>query len=251
MGFEVVFERSHTRAMEAFDIVVLLILIATTVWGARSGFAKQLATVASFVLGYIVAVNFRAQVAPMIDVAAPWNLYAAATGLFVGTSLVVWLAFSLVKSSIERAGLTGFDAQMGGLLGMAKGFALAGVVTIATVLGMGGVPRDAVLRSFSGYNLCRLVLQADAVVPAEWLDALEPHIQPNSTSPRLVENLRDVASDPLEYLSPSDQPTSHDDSFSVVFPADPSVTDSPSPAAPLEIYWRSEEQAQRAQPDRR
>lgn len=163
--------------MQAYDIVILVLLVITTLWGAKRGFAKQLATILSMALGYFVAVNFREPVARMIDAPEPWNLFAAMLGLFMVTSLVVWIGFRFVKGSIEDSGLKGFDAQMGGLLGLAKGVLLAMALTMFAVVMLGDSLRHSVLESFSGYNICRMLNKAHAVVPTEWQTAMEPYLE--------------------------------------------------------------------------
>ena len=128
-------------------------------------------------LGYFVAVNFRQPVAEMIEAPHPWNLFAAMLGLFMVTSLAVWIGFRFVKGSIEDSGLKGFDAQLGGLFGLGKGILLSMVLTMFAVVMLGNSRRHAVLESFSGYNICRLLNQAHAIVPTEWQKAMEPYLE--------------------------------------------------------------------------
>jgi|GEM_PF-6198697 len=163
--------------MQAYDIVILVLLVITTIWGAKRGFAKQLATILSLVLGYFVAVTFREPVSQMIDAPHPWNRFAAMLGLFMVTSLVVWIGFRFVKGSIEDSGLKGFDAQMGGLLGLAKGVLLAMALTMFAAVMLGDSLRHSVLESFSGYNICRMLNKAHAIVPTEWQMAMGPYLE--------------------------------------------------------------------------
>ena len=163
--------------MQVYDIFILVLLIAATVWGARRGLAKQLATLASLILGYIVAINFRESLAPMIQAAPPWNLFAAMLLLFMGTSLAVWIAFRFVSGGIEKLGLKAFDAQMGGLFGLAKGFLIAMFLTMFAVVMLGDQERHAVLDSFSGYQICQLLNRAHGVVPVEWQQVMEPYLR--------------------------------------------------------------------------
>jgi len=138
--------------MQIYDIVVLVLLVIATAWGARRGFAKQLATLASLIVGYIVAVNFRTPVSQMIEAPEPWNLFAAMLMLFMGTSLLIWIAFQFINRTIEKTGLEAFDAQMGGLFGLAKGFLISMAITMFAVVMLGDAPRTAVL---NGRNRCR------------------------------------------------------------------------------------------------
>lgn len=162
--------------MQAYDFVILFILVVATIWGARRGFAKQLATILSMVLGYFVAVWFREPVSQMIQAPDPWNKFAAMLGLFMVTSLVVWIGFRFVKGEIEESGLKGFDTQIGALFGLGKGIILSMLLTMFTAVMLGDAQRHNVLESFSGYNICRLLNRAQAIVPSEWSRVMQPYL---------------------------------------------------------------------------
>ena len=205
--------------MQAYDIIVLLLLIVATVWGARRGLAKQIATIASLVVGYIVAVNFREPVAAMIEVQHPWNLFAAMLGLFMATSLAIWIAFRFVNVTIEKAGLDGFDAQMGGLFGLLKGFVLAMAMTMFAVAMLGDMPRQQILGSFSGYNICRVISAGRQVVPAEWQQLVQPYLEAVDQHQQLViQPPTDDVPDPFEVDSPSDSISYQEDALFGTFP---------------------------------
>lgn len=162
--------------MQAYDIFVLGLLIAAAVWGARRGLAKQLATLASLVLGYMVAMQFRQVVAPLFDITPPWNVFAAMLALFMGTSLSIWIVFQLIHSRIQKLGLGNFDTQMGALFGLAKGALIAMIVTMFAVVMLSDHQRGFVLDSVSGWNICRILNQAHAIVPSEWQQAMAPYL---------------------------------------------------------------------------
>lgn len=212
--------------MQAYDIIVLLLLIVATVWGARRGLAKQLATIASLVLGYIVAVNFREPVAAMIEVPHPWNLFAAMLGLFMATSLVIWIAFRFVDGTIEKAGLDGFDAQMGGLFGLLKGFVLAMALTMFAVVMLGDMPREQILGSFSGYNICRAISAARQIVPTEWQQTIQPYLETVEQHQQMVAQPPvEEFPDPFEVDSPSDSVSYEDDTLFGVLPQEQTQTE--------------------------
>lgn len=191
--------------MQAYDYIIIALLVVAAIWGARRGFAKQLASLLSLVLGYIVAVNFREAVAPMIDAPHPWDSFAAMLGLFVGTSLAIWIAFRFVNGSIEKAGLTSFDVQLGGLFGLAKGFILATALTMFAVVMLGDVQRAAVLRSYSGTRICRLIQHSQRFVPTEWQQTMRPYletVEEHSNFANQVE--QQILDDPFAIGSPSD-----------------------------------------------
>ena len=192
--------------MQAYDFIVLALLVVMAVWGARRGLVKQLASLLSIVLGYIVAVNFRHEVAPLIEAPHPWNSFAAMLALFMGTSLLVWIAFRFVNGRIEKAGLTAFDTQMGGLFGAAKGLLLAGVLTMFAVVMLSDAQRHAVLDSYSGNKICRGIFYAQQFVPSEWQDTVRPYLETVQQAHEHTQGDSSLNSsdDPFALSSPSD-----------------------------------------------
>lgn len=209
--------------MQTYDIIVLVILIAGVVWGARRGFARQLATMGSLILGYLVAVKFREPMAELIELAHPWNLFTAMAVLFAGTSLAVWILFAMVKSGIEDKGLGNFDTQLGGLLGLAKAFVLVMVITLVSVVMVNETQRHAILDSYSGHHLCLLINRATGVVPTEWQQALQPYVDTydeHQYQHALDSPTIDAFPDPFENASPSDSLSPYDDPLFGSIPID-------------------------------
>ena len=88
--------------METYDILMLIVLAAAALFGAVKGFAWQLASIASIVVSYFVAYRFREPLSHSIVAEPPWNRFLARLILVVGTSLVVWVAFNMVRRTIDR-----------------------------------------------------------------------------------------------------------------------------------------------------
>jgi membrane protein required for colicin V production len=181
--------------MQSYDVLMLLVLVAAVVWGAWKGLAWQVASIASLVLSYFVALNFRAPLAGMIDASPPWNIFAAMLILFLGTGLVVWVGFNLVSELIERVKLKEFDRQLGALFGAAKGVLLCVLVTLFSVALLGDSQRQAICNSQSGYYIAVLLDRADALIPQELHQVLDPYIheldrnvgQPGLSTSRRIE----------------------------------------------------------------
>jgi membrane protein required for colicin V production len=162
--------------MQAYDIFMLIVLAAAIVWGAWKGLAWQIASLASIVLSYFVALNFRQPLAAVINASPPWNVFLAMLILFLGTGLVVWVGFNLVSEMIERVKLKEFDRQLGALFGAAKGVLLCVIVTLFSVALLGDSQRQAICNSKSGYYIAVLLDRADAVIPSELHQVLDPYI---------------------------------------------------------------------------
>jgi membrane protein required for colicin V production len=161
--------------VETYDICMLAVLVAATAFGAWKGMAWQVASTASLVLSYLVALRFSQQLAPHFGQQAPLNRFIAMFVLYMATSLVIWLVFRIVANFINRVRLREFDRQMGALFGAAKGVLWCVAITFFAVT-LSGRARSAVLHSRSGYMIARLLDRADGVMPRELHGVLEPYL---------------------------------------------------------------------------
>jgi len=162
--------------MQAYDLLMLIILGLAIVWGAWKGLIWQVASIASIGLSYLVALRFRQQLAQFIDASPPWNMFLSMLMLFLGTGFVVWVAFNLVHEFIERVRLKEFDRQLGAVLGAAKGVLLCALVTLFAVTLLGDTQRQAICNSKSGYYIAVLLDRADPIMPKELHDVLAPYL---------------------------------------------------------------------------
>jgi membrane protein required for colicin V production len=162
--------------MQAYDILMLVVLGLAIVWGAWKGLAWQIASIASIGLSYVVALNFRQPLARIINASPPWNIFLAMLILFLGTGLIVWIGFNLVSELIERVKLKEFDRQLGALFGAAKGVLLCVLVTLFSVALLGDAQRQAICNSKSGYYIAVLLDRADMVIPRELHEVLAPYL---------------------------------------------------------------------------
>jgi membrane protein required for colicin V production len=163
--------------MVAYDVIMLIIIVAAAFRGWQKGMAWQIASLGSIVLSYFVAVQFRVPVSEMISLEPPLNRIAAVLVLFLATSFVVWLVFQSVKQSIDRWKLKDFDRQMGALVGVAKGILLAGLVTLFAVSLLGETQGQAIVGSKSGYTITKILQRANAIIPEEVQHVLRPYME--------------------------------------------------------------------------
>ena len=91
--------------METYDIIMLVVLLSATLFGAWKGFAWQVAATASILLSYFVAYEFRGALAPKLPVDPPLDVFVAMLILYIGTSLLVWLGFRYVSEMINKVKL--------------------------------------------------------------------------------------------------------------------------------------------------
>lgn len=162
--------------MQAYDVLMLVVLALAVAWGAWKGLAWQVASIASIALSYVVALRFRGPLSGVINAAPPWNVFLSMLILFLGTGLIVWLGFNLVSEFIERVKLKEFDRQLGAVLGAAKGVLLCVLVTLFSVALLGDAQRQAICQSRSGYYIALLLDRANPVIPHELHEVLAPYL---------------------------------------------------------------------------
>ncbi len=176
--------------MNSYDFVMIFVIAVTTLWGLWKGLAWQIASLTAVIASYLMAMKFGESLAPVFGSQAPLNRFAAMFALYVGTSLVVWIAFHFIKNFINRVRLQEFDRQIGAVVGFAKGILLCVVITFFTVtLVQSG--RQTVVDSASGHYIALLLNRADPVIPADihqvlnpYLDRLEAELQPDGAKPQ-------------------------------------------------------------------
>lgn len=162
--------------MQAYDVIMLIVLAGTTLLGYRKGLAWQVASLSAIFLSYLVAMQFRDDVARHIHTDPPWNKFLAMLVLYIATSFAIWLAFQLVRGGIDRAKLKEFDQQLGAVFGLIKGVVLCVVITFFAVTLLGEDLRREVIESRSGLYIARLIDRADRLMPHEIHEFLDPYL---------------------------------------------------------------------------
>ena len=173
-------------AFHGYDVLMIVVLIGATVFGAWKGLAWQVATVGSVVLSFFVAIRFGSTLAPYFSTEEPWNKFIAMLVLYLVSTASVWLAFSLISKVEDQTNLRGFDRQVGAMLGMAGGLLLCLVLTFFTVT-LSESARQAVLTARSGYYAALFVHRATPLMPDEvrtvlgkYIDELDRKLDPNT-----------------------------------------------------------------------
>ncbi|HBV66177.1 MAG TPA: colicin V production protein [Rhodopirellula sp.] len=162
--------------METYDIIMLVVIVGATLFGAIKGFAWQLASIASIVISYVVAYKYREPISESIQAEPPWDRFLAMLILYIGTSLLIWVAFRMVRGSIDRMKLKEFDRQIGALFGLAKGALYCTLITLFAVTLSGERVREAVVQSKSGNYIANLLDRSDSVIPEELHEVVQPYL---------------------------------------------------------------------------
>jgi len=115
------------------DWLILIILLASVVFAALKGFARELIGLCSIVLAFLLASWFYSAVADLLkDVVKTENvaLFLGFSIVFLGTVIAGVLVAWLVSKFMKFAKLQWFDRCLGALFGFVRGWLLAGMVLV-------------------------------------------------------------------------------------------------------------------------
>lgn len=162
--------------MQAYDLIMLIVLGMATIFGAIKGFAWQVASIASVIASYLVAYRFRFDLAEMIQAKPPWNQFLAMLILYVGTSFVIWVAFRLLSGAIDRVRLKEFDRHLGAGFGLLKGLIYCLLITMFAMSLLGPNQQAAICQSRSGYYIASALDRGVGILPKEIHDVVGPYL---------------------------------------------------------------------------
>ena len=162
--------------MQTYDLLMVLVLVCATMFGFWKGMAWQLASLASLVVSYIAALKFSERLAPTFGDTAPWNRFVAMLAIYIVTSFMIWTAFRLISGAIDKVRLEAFDKQLGAMFGFAKGVLLCIAVTFFAVTLLPPAQGEMIVGSQSGQYIVQLLNKADAVMPPELHQVVDPYL---------------------------------------------------------------------------
>jgi membrane protein required for colicin V production len=186
--------------MQTYDLLMLLVLVATTLFGFWKGMAWQVASLASLVVSYVAALRFSAQLAPVFGEHAPWNRFVAMLVIYIATSFIIWSMFRLISGAIDKVRLETFDRQLGAMFGLAKGVLLCVAITFFAVTLLPPSQGEAIVGSQSGRYIVALLDKSHTVFPPEIHQVIDPYL--HKIEQRLNPNFQPHGED-LQGLWPS------------------------------------------------
>ena len=170
---------------DALSVVVILVFG----WkGAARGAIWQLAVIGSVGLCVLLAGYVTPEIEPHIPLEEPLRHWAAVGLVYLGLSLVVFLAARQLRGWVEKARFVEYDRHWGTILGIVKGVALMLVVT-GLVAVLAPSSRKMLRESFTGFSTRIAVEYAAPFLPAK-------------VSIGLIQALDEPPLSPLPVLSP-------------------------------------------------
>jgi len=162
--------------MDVYDLIMLAVVAIGTLFGAWKGLAWQVASLGSIFASYFIAYRFREPVAELISASPPWNTFLAMLILYLGASLVIWMAFRFISDIIDRVKLKEFDRHTGAVLGFCRGVLWCVIITLFAVTLLGDAQKKVITESRSGYYIAVLLDRSCAIMPDEIHEVLAPYI---------------------------------------------------------------------------
>jgi membrane protein required for colicin V production len=163
--------------MQTYDLLMLLVLVAATLFGFWKGMAWQIASLASLAVSYFAALRFSEQLAPVFGEHAPWNRFVAMLVIYIATSFIIWTLFRLVSGAIDKVRLESFDRQLGAMFGLAKGVLLCVAITFFAVTLLPPNQGEAIVASQSGRYIVALLDKSHTVFPPEIHQVIDPYLE--------------------------------------------------------------------------
>ncbi len=132
-----------TGNLNGLDIAILTIIGISSVMGVFRGLVKEVLSLVTWVLAFVLAIFFSAAGAEMIP--QNWGgegvrVMLAFAGIFLATLIVAGIVQMLVAQILSTAGLSGIDRLLGLLFGGARGL----LVCILLLMGLREIASDQV-----------------------------------------------------------------------------------------------------------
>jgi membrane protein required for colicin V production len=126
-----------------FDYLVIFVLIASVVISTMRGLVKEMLSLASWIVAFVVANAYGAELAQMLPAMVPGEvlrLILAFIALFIGVRILMGLLGLAVDALVKAGGLSLADRGLGGLFGLGRGL----VIVLAAVIlcGMTTIPQQ-------------------------------------------------------------------------------------------------------------
>jgi membrane protein required for colicin V production len=163
--------------MTPYDFAMAGIVIAGMIWGAIRGITWQIASIASLLLGYAVAMPVSAQLAPKFPGEPVVARGLALLAVYVAVSGAVYLVAWLIRATLRQWRFEDFDRHLGMILGGLEG-ALLGLVGTVIAVSVSASARHTIMTSHAGQIVGTVLNVAQPALPGEVSAVLAKYWEP-------------------------------------------------------------------------
>jgi len=174
--------------MSLIDILVILILFTSLIFGFFRGFVKELLSLLAWALAFFVAYFFASSVAIILPFESEFSIFASSVAIilpfesefsikyvssFVIIFILVLIASSIlikfISTFIHKIGLGASNIILGGLFGVLRGVII--VYFLIFVIGKTSIVEDPSWQNSSSIALIKLLVEKTfPYLPQDWLN---------------------------------------------------------------------------------
>jgi membrane protein required for colicin V production len=163
--------------MTGLDYAVLVVLLASVLWGVWRGFVREVISLAAWVLAFLGANLFAGPLGELLPKALSTpeiRVLIAFIAVFIVILAICALLARLLSRLVKVAGLGELDRTLGGVFGLAR--ALLILLAFALLAGLTALPRQPLWRdSVSGAPLAQAALALKPWLPGTFASRLRYH----------------------------------------------------------------------------
>jgi len=126
-----------------FDYLVLFVLVCSVLISMLRGLVKEVLSLASWIIAFVVANAYGEALATMLPDAIPGastKLIVAYFALFIGTRLLMALLSRAVQELVKASGLTLVNRSLGAVFGLVRGIVI--VLVVVLLCGTTSIPQQ-------------------------------------------------------------------------------------------------------------
>ncbi len=157
--------------MTVLDVVILAVIAACAIYGARQGLIRELSHIVAFVLGIFLAAKLHATAAQLLLYRLGQNTasVAAFLGLLLLVLAAVYLAFSYLKSAADKLKLGPADHVAGAVVGALQGSLVCALIILALINFSSALPSSYLQRSRVASFLLDRSAAVSGVIPKSYI----------------------------------------------------------------------------------
>jgi membrane protein required for colicin V production len=163
--------------MTGLDYAVLVVLLASVLWGIWRGFMREVISVAAWVLAFLGANLFAGPLGELLPSALPTpeiRVLVAFIAVFIAILAICALLARLLSKLVKVVGLGELDRTLGGVFGLTR--ALLILLAFALLAGLTALPRQPLWRnSVSGAPMAQAALALKPWLPGTFASRLRYH----------------------------------------------------------------------------